>query len=170
MCNLHHRDQEVCSVHRAFKEWGTGFFVEPFEGFGVLGLAYRNIIDLGRDRFVLPSKTETVLNALVFDFETRKGTNKSAVHFRYMDDKWLFTRHYLERVSLKIGFHRLTIVPRHEPINDFRKATENFLDHCGLKMADLPDWGWKIIDMYDAQFSPEMKADMPLEATIVLQK
>jgi len=170
---LHHLmdpERALASAHRALKSGGTAIFFEPFEGFGVLGLAYRNIIDLGRDRFVLPPKTETVLKALVFDFETRKGTDKSAAHFRIMDDKWLFTHHYLERVSLKIGFRRLKIIPHRPPINDFRNATGNFLGHCGLKMADLPDWGWEIIDMYDAQFSPEMKADMPLEATIVLQK
>jgi ubiquinone/menaquinone biosynthesis C-methylase UbiE len=171
---LHHLldpERALTAACRALHAGGAAIFYEPFEGHGMLMLAYKSILRRAeREGLDLPHPVAKFLNAMIVDFEARRGTDKSAPHFQYMDDKWLFTRRYFETVSRKVGFKAFTIIPQGEPEHRGRDITDRYFGQVGLQHSDLPPWGWEEIDEIDGHFSAEMKQDAPLEATIILEK
>jgi len=104
------------------------------------------------------------------DFDARIGTDKSAERFQHMDDKWLFTRQFIEGAADKVGFRlRSTIPHTYDVAHHYRKHVE-ILMHRGGCGGAMPEWASRIIEHLDNSFSAEMKVDCPLEATIVLDK
>jgi SAM-dependent methyltransferase len=171
---LHHLmdpERALVAAFRALRSGGTAAFYEPFEGHGLLIWAYKTILlRAERERLALPEPVAKFITGMVVDFEARRGTDKSASRFQYMDDKWLFTRRYVETVAAKIGFRQVSVIPQGESERRGRDITERYFGQVGLARGDLPDWGWDEIDAIDAHFSTEMKHDAPLEATVVLRK
>jgi ubiquinone/menaquinone biosynthesis C-methylase UbiE len=172
---LHHLidpSEALATAYRALRPGGIGFFFEPFEGLSVLRIAYDLVLDRA-DRESLPIKPEArqVLEAMRLDWATRAGSDKSAPHFRNMDDKWLFTRSWLSRAARLAGFAEPVIVPHaaHETLfQDYTTITLRLA--AGLETESLPDWAWDMIARFDRGFSEEMKRDVLLEGTIVLHK
>jgi ubiquinone/menaquinone biosynthesis C-methylase UbiE len=172
---LHHLVQPelaLAAAYRALKRGGLALFFEPFEGYAVLRVAFELILARARrDSLPLPDALAAMMTAMIRDFAMRAGTDKSAPVFRDVDDKWLFTRTYLERVTRDIGFSAMTLVPTEKPRRQFRLAAEGLVKvGAGLKAHDLPDWAWEYIDKFDQTFSEEMKREIPLECAIALQK
>jgi SAM-dependent methyltransferase len=164
----------LTAAYDALREGGVAVFCDPFEGYGIIGVAFNLILERAeRDGNALAPEVGAFLRAMVQDFDARRGTDKSHERFRYMDDKWLFTRKYFEDAANNIGFRRMTIVPNltasHETY--FRAYAEVLLKlGCGLGPDALPGWAWETIDMFDRSFSPEMKADLVMDGTVILRK
>jgi SAM-dependent methyltransferase len=172
---LHHLLDPVralAAAYRALKPGGMAFFFEPFEGLSALRVAFDLIIDRAvREALPFDQAARKLLIAMSLDWATRAGSDKSAPHFPYMDDKWLFTRDWMERASRKVGFSDMTIVPHASHATLFRDYTTELL-RLGASVGPetLPDWAWETIGRFDQGFSAEMKRDLLLEGTIVLRK
>jgi SAM-dependent methyltransferase len=172
---LHHLldpGRALAAAYRALKPGGIAIFFEPFEGVALLRLAFDLILQrAASDSLPLDPAAAKLLAALSLDYSVRAGSDKSAPHFRYMDDKWLFTRDWLERASREAGFGAMTIVPHSSHATLFRDYVTVLLKlGASLRPENLPDWAWEIIASFDRGLSPEMKRDLLLEGTIVLHK
>jgi len=172
---LHHLvdpTKALQAAYRALKPGGIAVFFEPFEGLAIIRIAFEIILErAGRESSPLEPAVSRMLAAISLDYATRAGSDKSAAHFRYMDDKWLFTRDYLERESRKAGFSGLTIVPHTSTPTLFQDYVVGLLRLAAeLERDSLPQWAWDVIIHFDQSFSLEMKRDLLLEGTIVLRK
>ncbi|MFL9928019.1 class I SAM-dependent methyltransferase [Paraburkholderia sp. RL18-103-BIB-C] len=172
---LHHLIDPAAAIkaaHAALKKGGVAVFCDPFEGYGMIGLTFRLILDRAtREGLDLNPEAADFMRAMIIDFDARRGTDKSDVRFRYMDDKWLFTREYLEDVACDAGFASVSILPHANNETYFRDYT-TVLFRLGrdLKPDALPDWAWDTIDLIDRSFSPEMKSALLMEGSIILKK
>lgn len=111
------------------------------------------------------------MRAMVADINARRGTDKSAIRFRYMDDKWLFTRTYLQEVAERVGFRSINVIAQSTGSDAFRKHVEqNLQSGRDLGPEALPEWAWRRIEQLDNSFSPEMKSDLVISGVIVIQK
>ena len=162
----------LTSTYSALRKGGIAVFLEPFEGCSLIGIAFELILDRSkREGLPLDSQLSNFLRAMCVDWEARRGTDKRAELYRHLDDKWLFTRHYLEAASRNAGFASLQIVPHSSHSACYREFVMSLLRvGPGLKPEILPDWAWDMIDLLDRSFTSEMKQDMLLEGTIVLRK
>jgi SAM-dependent methyltransferase len=172
---LHHLINPSVAIKTAFsalKKRGVAVFCEPFEGYGIIGLAFNLILDRAtRDSLPLSEDSADLMRALIVDFDARRGTDKSDNRFRYMDDKWLFTHEYFERVAREAGFSSMSILPHVNIGPYFRTYTEVLLRlGKGLAPDALPGWAWETIDIIDKSFSLDMKRAMLTEGSIVFVK
>ncbi len=188
----------IMAASRALKPGGHAVFFEPFEnGNSILRIAYSDILEragqiarnlpmrpltwwgrVGRSApcadtsFVdLPDNVSGVLRAMIEDLTLRSGSDKSAPIFQNIDDKWLFTRSYIEGRARVAGFGEVLIFPIHDVVRPFSHQTEvNLSLALGASPDCMPAWAWEILDYYDRAFSPELKRDLCIEACIILRK
>ncbi|WP_418132485.1 class I SAM-dependent methyltransferase [Variovorax sp. 375MFSha3.1] len=164
--------QAIKAAHAALKPGGLAVFFDPFEGFGLISMAFRTILERAdRDRLELNPTAAKFMQAMITDLDARKGTDKTADRFRYMDDKWLFTRTYFEDAAAEAGFRSVKVIARNTSDTSTREyVTDLFRLGCQLEPDALPPWAWEPIDLMDQTFSTEMKADLVMEGVIVLSK
>jgi SAM-dependent methyltransferase len=172
---LHHLLDPVCALaaaHRALKPGGIAFFFEPFEGLAIIRIAFDLILErAASEALPLDPPAAKLLGAMSLDFATRAGSDKSAPHFRQMDDKWLFTRDWLAGASQDVGFSPPIIVPHASHATLFQDYTAGLLQlGASLGHEALPKWAWQMLSVFDRGFSSGMKRDLLLEGTIVLRK
>lgn len=176
---LHHLaepDALLKTVVRVLKPGGHAIFFEPFEnGHAVLRLAYEEI--LGR------AKAEQVtgpgfdfLAALAKDIAVRSHRRAypgfSDAWFN-LDDKWLFTHSYFDRMRHLTGASDLRIRPFNSRLQPFTTHTRNSLvNYAGLSAPEcLPDWAWAVLRRLDEDaFSADMRNDLVIEGAVVLTK
>ncbi len=149
-------------------------FIEPFEGFSLIGSVFQRILDEenSSDRRIT-DEGRNFFKAICTDLAARKGIDKSDIRFKYMDDKWLFTRTYFQDAAKRIGYRDMTIVPYLTPDSSrhYHSSVEILIRCSGLDpKAIMPDWAWAYIAQLDDSFSPEMKKDALLEGTVVFHK
>jgi ubiquinone/menaquinone biosynthesis C-methylase UbiE len=172
---LHHLldpKRALATAYRALKDGGVALFFEPFEGCGLVRLAFTLILEQAqRDGLELDPRLAAFMAAMCLDFATRAQTDRSAEHFRYMDDKWLFTRHYFETAAREVGFRKLTIIPDGYGASLYRNYVASLLQlGTGLGIEELPAWTLAIIETIDASFTPEMKRELHVEGMVVFEK
>ncbi len=160
------------AAYQALKPGGVGIFLEPFEGVAIIRIAFDLILQReAGEKVPVDPQVRRLLTAISVDYAARAGSDKSNPQFRSMDDKWLFTRNWLESASRRVGFSDLTIIPHMSGQTLYRDYVAVLLQlGAGLTPEALPAWAWEIIDVFDNGISSEMKSDMPLEATIVIRK
>lgn len=164
--------QTLKAASNALRRGGIAIFFEPFEGMALLRIAFSLVLEQsGREREPVSEKVANFLKMMIRDIEVRTGTDKSAEFYRYIDDKWLFTRSYIEAAAAAAQFSSVRIVPHAYHATCIHDYVANLL-RLGIqeRPTALPDWAWTTIDAFDQVFSTEMKADLSFEATIVLQK
>ena len=190
----------IAAASRALKPGGYAVFFEPFEnGNAILRIAYAEILaradtDTGtrdapaaqpgwlqrlrgstppakQNAAELPDDVREMLRAMVDSLTLRSGTDKSAPIFRQIDDKWLFTRSYIEQRARAAGFDEVQIYPIHDVQQPFSNQTAvNLSLAAGATRERMPAWAWEILDYYDRVFSLELKRDLFIEACIILKK
>ncbi|MFL9928030.1 class I SAM-dependent methyltransferase [Paraburkholderia sp. RL18-103-BIB-C] len=172
---LHHLLDPSLAIKAAFdalKDDGIAVFYEPFEGFGLITMAYERILEEASSHSeAIDPLAIDLMRAMVTDINARRGTDKSDVRFRYMDDKWLFTRTYVEDVAAKIGYRSTKVIAQSTAADAFRRHVERNLQ-TGRELGPdaLPGWAWHHIDKIDNSFSAEMKSDLVVSGVIILQK
>lgn len=159
------------SVIRALRPGGVAIFFEPFEnGNSILRLAYTQIVSNSKARDQLSPEIMNLLLAFVRDYEIRTGTDKSNSKYLEIDDKWLFTRSYIEDCAARCGYSYLHVYPIHPTDTPFKRQTvTNLKLGLGCDESVLPNWAWDIIDYYDNFFSNSLKKDLLIEGAIVLR-
>ena len=161
----------IDAAYRALRPGGVAVFFEPFEnGSAILRLIYKRILERSEAMPPLRSDVASMLGAIVRDFEVRAGSDKSNPIFETIDDKWLFTRSYIETAAKHAGFNRTTIYPIHSVERPFARQTETYLKLVlGETVNAVPGWAWDIIEEHERFFSAELRYDMLIEGAIVLR-
>jgi SAM-dependent methyltransferase len=116
-------------------------------------------------------ETRRMLRYMIDEWELRTGSDKSSPIFEIVDDKWLFTRTYLEPLAKAAGFDEMIVYPILDVENQFVRQTEVFLQlGIGQPPSALPDWAWHILEGYDRKFSLDLKRELIIEGAIILTK
>ncbi len=171
---LHHLERPSEALEGAFnalKPGGHAIFLEPFDGYGVVRLAYERILaeaELRRDP--LPPHVAAHLRGMVADFAARARPDPLSPDFAKLDDKWLFAREVLEAEARTNGFEAVHFVPHHDHETLYRDIT-----HTQLRLATgedqvLPAWAIDILDSFDTALPPAAKRLLMLEGSVVLTR
>ena len=170
---LHHilePDRVLASCFRALAPGGWAIFFEPFEvGNVLLKFAYRRI-------FCEASAEERRLPAFQFiehmleDYKRRERPRSDPL-YRELDDKWMFTRTFFERVRASQGWADLITYALNVSPTGFRDQAVVHL-RLGARLTEdaLPGWAWSIIDEADAGISADLRQELAQEAAVLLRK
>lgn len=175
---LHHLMDPALAIRaakRALKPGGLAIFFEPFEGYVLLRVMFETILARAkRDWWLRPKLTPRTIKAMstfMDDFRLRSGRDKTDPTFQILDDKWLFTRNYLNEVRRKAGFTSLDIVSVHDMHGTlFHETVATMLQlAAGVTREEIPAWAWEHVDIYDRCISHDMKQDLVMEGMVVLR-
>lgn len=172
---LHHLidpEQALSRTYNVLKPGGVALFFEPFEkGHAVVALLFKQILRAARSGAELDFRAEKALNDMLLDWSVRIGRDKSADFYPFLDDKWLFTEHYLNEVCSSLGFEPLSFMaPRHKA-KKFEAFVENVLNlHSALPRSSLPEWAWEMVRELDETLSADLSAELHVEDWFALRK
>lgn len=156
----------------ALKPGGHAIFTEPFDGYGVIRLAYERILaEAALREVVLDPPVAVSLKAMIADIAARTLPDRTAPGFADLDDKWLFSREYFEKVGRMVGFSDVRFVPHNDHETLYRDvALVQLRLYAGEDGLTLPDWALDILDAHDRALRPPVKRLLMLEGSIVLTK
>ena len=170
---LHHvlePERVLASCHRALKPGAWAMFFEPFEaGNTLVKLTYQRIL---AQASVAQRATDAMrlLERMVIDYTMRQRPKTDPI-FREIDDKWMFTRTYFERIKSEQGWAELIVCPLNVSPTFLRTQAEVHLRlGAQLEPAALPEWAWAVIDETDAGVSEDLRREWAPEAAVLLRK
>jgi ubiquinone/menaquinone biosynthesis C-methylase UbiE len=176
---LHHLfapEKALAECARILRPGGSAIFFEPFEvGHQVLALTLRSLLKRNErrreDEEALEPAVVRFFEALCHDWSVRKGEDKSAPQYLHIDDKWLFTQDYFERVARQAGFRGVMIRPIQLAPDLFSGKVDHLLG-IGLRMnaAVLPRWAFECLTDADRSFTAEARRHLVFEGIVVLRK
>jgi len=170
---LHHvfePERVVACAFEALAPGGWAVFFEPFEaGTMVLALCYERILaQASGDERATPGMR--MLERIVNDYRTRTRPRSDPIYAE-LDDKWMFTRTFFERIGREQGWAELRTYALHPSADELRKqAIVQLRLGAGLGPEALPGWAWSIIDATDAGISADLREELGQEAAILLRK
>jgi ubiquinone/menaquinone biosynthesis C-methylase UbiE len=170
---LHHllepeRVLEAC--HTALVPGGWAIFFEPFQaGNLLLALAYQRI--LGHATIVeRESPGMRMLERIVVDYFARVAP-RGDPRYDSLDDKWMFTRSYFDRLAQAQGWAEVVTYAMHdEPDRLQNQAAVHLRLGAGLSREALPAWAWGMLEETDAALSEDLRQELAQEAAILLRK
>jgi SAM-dependent methyltransferase len=157
---------------RALKPGGKAIFMEPFDGYGLLRLAYERILAEAALRGdPLAPDVERVLRAMIADITARTLPDPTSAAFAALDDKWLFSRERLDAAGRASGFADVQFIPHNDHETLYRDmAFVQLRLGTGLSDLTLPDWALAVLDGMDAALPGPVKRLLMLEGTVVFTK
>jgi SAM-dependent methyltransferase len=172
---LHHLVSPVRGLQaaaRALKPGGQAIFFEPFDGYGLIRLAYERILAEAALRGApLAPEVDKVLRAMIDDIAARTAPDWRAPGFAEMDDKWLFSRELFEGMAKNAGFESVRFLSHNNHDTLYRDvAAVQLRLGSGLDSLTLPDWANDILDSFDRAMPKLTKNTMMLEGSVVLTK
>ena len=175
---LHHVAEPartVSSAMRVLRPNAPAIFLEPFEaGHAVLRLAFSQICEQA-ERLGQSGRVFDFLKAVCSDIYVRShrlNLPEWSEKWFELDDKWLFTRRYFERLGESVGASDVKIMHLYDRRDLFVWQTQRALTEYGrLRLDELPDWAWKIVERYDSDhFTEDLKADLIIEGAVVFTR
>ena len=160
----------LASCRIALKPGGWAVFFEPLEaGNAIVKLAYERILVQASEE-ERASDAMRFLERMVDDYAVRQRPKSDPV-FRDLDDKWMFTRSYFERVRDEQGWSELVFYPLNVCDTPLRNQAEVHL-RLGMQLAPsaLPGWTWDVIDSIDAGMSADLRREWATEGAILLRR
>jgi len=160
----------LASCRHALRPGGWAIFFEPFEaGNVILNLTYQRLL-------AQASTTERAsdgmrfLDRMVADYTVRSRPRTDPI-FRELDDKWMFTRSYFERIREEQGWAELLVYPLSAADTPLRnQAVVHLKLGAALSPDALPAWAWAIIDETDGVMSPDLKREWMQEGAVLFRK
>ncbi len=170
---LHHLTQPTRALNaaaRALKPGGVAIFLEPFDGYSLIRLAYQRILAEASLRAEpLERNVEAALREISEDIAARTQPDPTTAAFVAMDDKWLFSQELIQRAARACGFRSVEFVPHNDHATLYRDvATIQLRLASGLDSLSLPKWAEAILDEFDGALPMMAKRRMMLEGTIVM--
>jgi SAM-dependent methyltransferase len=160
----------LASCHRALKPGGWAIFFEPFEaGNTIVRMSYERIL-AGASASEKQTDAMRLLQRMVADYTVRQRAKSDPV-FLGLDDKWMFTRTYFERIRNEQGWAELVTYALNVCPTMLRNQAEVHLKlGAQLPPSALPDWAWTIIDETDAAISDDLRREWAQEAAVMFRK
>jgi SAM-dependent methyltransferase len=166
-------DLVLAAAARALRPGGYAIFLAPFDGHGILRLAYERICaeaPLWPDDPLTPG-VANALEALSADIAARTLPDTSDPAFFDLDQKWLFSRESLETAARGFGFREVRFLPHNDHETLYRDvAAMQVRMVTGRAEARLPDWALALLDTFDRALRPTVKRLLMLEGTMVLRR
>jgi len=170
---LHHilePERVLASCFHALAPGGWAIFFEPFEaGNALLKLSYRRIL-------AQASTQERATHAMRFlermaeDYKRRERPRSDPI-YREIDDKWMFTRTFFDRIRGEQGWAELISYALNVSPTGLRdQATVHLRLGGALAPNALPEWAWSVLDEADAGISDDLRRELAQEAAILLRK
>jgi SAM-dependent methyltransferase len=160
----------LASCHRALKPGGWAIFFEPFEaGNTIVRMTYERILARAS---AAEKQTDALrlLQRMVADYTVRQRAKSDPV-FLGLDDKWMFTRTYFERIRDQQGWAELVTYALNVCPTMLRNQAEVHLKlGAQLPPSALPDWAWAVIDQTDAAISDDLRGEWAQEAAVMFRK
>ncbi len=171
---LHHLldpREALRSAWEALRPGGYAFFVDPFDGAGLIRGLYQMLLtaDVGHNER-LSETTVTALKALSWDYEARMAGTEPA-DFKYLEDKWIFSQEWMVDEGRAAGFSEVIVRNnwKHDTMyGDYLRIQLRMA--AGDSAQELPGWAQKMLNDFDASFTPAMRRWMILEATVLMRK
>jgi ubiquinone/menaquinone biosynthesis C-methylase UbiE len=160
----------LAACQRALKPGSWALFFEPFEPGNVLvRMVYERLLAQAS-----ASERQTpgmqLVARMVEDYRVRARPRSDPV-FERLDDKWMFTRGYFERLRETQGWAELIVQPLNVSATFLRTQTEVHLRlGAELEPSTLPAWAWSVIDEIDASVSDDLRREWAPEAAVLLRK
>ena len=170
---LHHilqPERVLAACHHALAPGGWAIFFEPFEaGNALLKLTYRRIVAHASEA-ERATPGFRFIERMLEDYKRRERPREDPA-YRDLDDKWMFTRTYFDRVRGEQGWAELlTYALNVSPTGLRDQASVHLRLGAGLAAEALPAWAWSVIDEADAGMSEDLRREMPQEAAVLLRK
>jgi ubiquinone/menaquinone biosynthesis C-methylase UbiE len=172
---LHHLEDPERGLNaaaRALKAGGHAIFFEPFNGWGIMRLAFERILaEAALRNDPLEPEVDSVLRSTIRDIAERSDPNTTTEWFPKLDDKWLFSRSKIAAWAKAAGFAVVKFQPHtgHPTLYRDMAAVQLRLSSGRADLA-FPDWGTAILDSFDAALTFDAKRELMMEGTIVLTK
>jgi ubiquinone/menaquinone biosynthesis C-methylase UbiE len=160
----------IASCFQALRPGGWAIFFEPFEaGNTILKLTYQRILAQA-SAAERASEAMRFLERMVTDYAIRQRPKSDPI-FRQLDDKWLFTRTYFERIRDEQGWAELITYGLNLCATPLRNQATVHL-RLGLQATPdaLPMWAWAVIDEMDAGVSDDLKQEWIQEGAALFRK
>ena len=170
---LHHvfePERVLASCLQALAPDRWAMFFEPFEaGTLLFTLTYERILgEASGDERLTPGMH--VLKGIVEDVRARRRPRSDPI-YRKLDDKWMFTRSFFERLAAEQGWAQVLSYALHPSPDQLRKqAAVHLRLGAGLGPEALPDWAWAVIDEVDAGISEDLREELAVEAAVLFRK
>jgi len=166
-------DLVLAAAARALRPGGHAIFLAPFDGHGVLRLAYERICaeaPLWPDVPLSPD-VAGALRTLIDDLAKRTLPDRADPVFAQLDQKWLFSRESLEAGARALGFLDVAFVPHNDHETLYRDvAGLQVRSVTGRDDATLPRWALDVLDSFDRALRPPVKRLLMLEGTVILRR
>ena len=173
---LHEQDDPdlvLAAAAAALRPGGHAVFLVPFDGYGVLRLAYQRICaeaPLRKDAS-LSDEIIPALEVLVSDIAARTLPDRSDAAFRQREQKWLFARASLEMAARALGFRDVVFLAHNDHETLYRDiALVQLRMMTGRPGIELPPWALAILDEFDRALRPTVKRLLMLEGTAILTR
>jgi SAM-dependent methyltransferase len=173
---LHERadpDRVLAAAAAALRLGGHAIFMAPFDGHGVLRLAYERIraeAPLWPDDPLTPD-VAAGLDSAIFDISARTLPDTSHPSFAELEQKWLFSREALAVAGRNVGFSDVRFLTHNDHETLYRDmALVQVRMMSGSATATLPGWALEVLDSFDRALRPPVKRLLMLEGTVVLTK
>jgi SAM-dependent methyltransferase len=157
----------------ALRPGGHAIFLAPFDGHGILRVAYDRIRGEAacRPDDPLAPGLLAALSALSSDIAARTLPNTADPAFIQLQDKWLFSRESIEGAARRCGFSQARFLPHNDHETLYRDAAlVQLRSFLGVSDLELPSWVMSVLDSFDSSLRPPVKRLLMLEATIVLTR
>lgn len=172
---LHHLfepDLMLKQIFPTLRSGGAMIFFEPFEtGYATLSLVYQIILAKENVERLLPEVISDFFRGKIAQIEEMKCEPKDPVLYADVDDKWLFTNSYFEKIGAVIGARKTLIVPLNvsdQPFTD--QITTALRLGLALPPGALPQWAWDVVAGLEKNMSSNCKNDFALERCVIFVK
>lgn len=171
---LHHLmdpREALKSAYEALKPGGYAFFVDPFDGAGLVRGLYETLLraNAGHNER-LRDDTVAALQMMSRDYEARLGGTEPE-HFTHLEDKWIFSQEWIEEQGRRAGFSSVIVRGNLTSPTMYRDYVVIQMRMAGgPDAALLPQWAIELMDAFDASMTPAARSRMMLEGTIVMRK
>lgn len=161
----------LATAFEALRPGGHAIFVDPFDGAGLVRGLYEALLgaDIGRNDRLTPD-TAAALKLLSDDYAARLPGSEPE-HFKYLEDKWIFSPEWIIEQGRAAGFESVVVRGNQDHAGMYGQYVRTQLRIAGGDAAAaLPQWASDLLDAFDASMTPAARKRMILEGTIVMRK